>query len=640
VYHYTEAYFKFTFRLLFHISQFTRRLTMNNPDRTLFHLSYRTRLWLVVLLVLVLMSPPPYPAKASPINVTALTSGFTPTNNNYTLLRDALAAALSGDTITLSGNFDWTETNAANSWALGNDGVVSAADDYSLLVPAGLNSITLTAASLGAATIQGPGDLAAVNLEGFLVFDGGDNQSWIISNLQIYDFDLGIGMFNGAGGVDAFNNTTITNNRIRIPTDLNSVVAPADVNQNIGIHFSFGANQKIQGNTLELAGNGVSSGANFASSVGMQSNTSGGSVYDGLVIDNNTLRVLNAQSANPENILGIWENGHAHSSNITVSNNQFLNQAAGNNPATNLQRAFRVTSHSGASTTVTYADNTVNGANTGFQWLAGSNFAGNQPVRLWRNTLTNCDTGILVQSNGLANLYRNNISGSGSGGGVHVITGQLAAAGPVTNAVQENFIRNGSVGLLIDATAGAIGPIFNNDLSGNSGFALNNGPVSLVIADANWWGSSTPAIVAGEISGNVDFTPFLRIGTDTQPGITGFQGDFADHLTFDQQPTDTLIGQVISPAVTIQVIDVFSNLLTTDSSNVTLAIETNPGSGVLSGTLTTSTVGGIATFNNLSINRPGSGYTLAASHDVLISPPSATFSISGTLLSLPIIRKD
>ena len=34
-------------------------------------------------------------------------------------------------------------------------------------------------------------------------------------------------------------------------------------------------------------------------------------MYDGLLIDNNTITVLNAQSSNPENILGIWENGHA-----------------------------------------------------------------------------------------------------------------------------------------------------------------------------------------------------------------------------------------------------------------------------------------------------------------------------------------
>ena len=57
-----------------------------------------------------------------------------------------------------------------------------------------------------------------------------------ISNLEIFDFDLGIGTFNGAGGTDAFNGTQILNNHFRIPADLNATVAPVDVNQNIGIH--------------------------------------------------------------------------------------------------------------------------------------------------------------------------------------------------------------------------------------------------------------------------------------------------------------------------------------------------------------------------------------------------------------------
>ncbi len=55
-------------------------------------------------------------------------------------------------------------------------------------------------------TIQGPGDLAAVNLEEVVVFDGGDNQNWTISNIRLLDFDLSIAMFNGVGGADAFNN--------------------------------------------------------------------------------------------------------------------------------------------------------------------------------------------------------------------------------------------------------------------------------------------------------------------------------------------------------------------------------------------------------------------------------------------------
>src|SRR5256885_14989521 len=104
----------------------------------------------------------------------------------------------------------------------------------------------------------------------------------------------------------------------------------------------------------------------------MQSNTSGGAVYDGLTISNNVTHVLNAQSANPQNTLGIWDNCHAHSSNITISNNSFLNDAAGNSPALNLERAFRVTSHSSATTTVNYTGNTMTGANIGFQWITGS----------------------------------------------------------------------------------------------------------------------------------------------------------------------------------------------------------------------------------------------------------------------------
>jgi len=230
-------------------------------------------------------------------------------NNDYRRIHNAIDAAVPGDTITLSGTFDFTAPFAAAAWALGDDNTAGTADDYSVYVPAGKNNVTLTANSLGSATIQGPGDLPAVDLEGFLVFDGGDNQSWTISNLRILDFDLSIGMFFGAGGVDAFNNTVIQNNFIRIPTDLNATAAPADAAQNIGIHFAFGTNQSILGNSFQVPGNGVSNGANNAASVVMQSNTSGGNVYDGLTIANNVVHVLNPQSATPEVILGFWETG-------------------------------------------------------------------------------------------------------------------------------------------------------------------------------------------------------------------------------------------------------------------------------------------------------------------------------------------
>ena len=56
---------------------------------------------------------------------------------------------------------------------------------------------------------------------------------------------------------------------------------------------------------------------------------------------------------------------------------------------------------------------------------------------------------------------------------------------------------------------------------------------------------------------------------------------------------------------------------------MTLGIGTNPGGGALSGGAATAVVSGVATFSGLSINRTGTGYTLAAT-----SSPSYTAATS------------
>ena len=86
------------------------------------------------------------------------------------------------------------------------------------------------------------------------------NQRDLRARVVSGEFDLGLAFFNGAGGSDAFNNLSLLNNRIRVPADLNATFAPADVNQNIGIHYSFGTNQTIQGNQIDIVGDGVSDG--------------------------------------------------------------------------------------------------------------------------------------------------------------------------------------------------------------------------------------------------------------------------------------------------------------------------------------------------------------------------------------------
>jgi hypothetical protein len=103
----------------------------------------------------------------------------------------------------------------------------------------------------------------------------------------------------------------------------------------------------------------------------------------------------------------------------------------------------------------------------------------------------------------------------------------------------------------------------------------------------------------------------------------------ADHLLFLQQPTDTAVGQTISPAVMVEIVDPFGNVVTADNTDtVTLTIGTNPGGGTLGGTLTVTVSNGIATFSNLSIDLGGDGYTLHATTTGLTDAVSDPFNIT------------
>src|SRR5262249_29766745 len=71
------------------------------------------------------------------------------------------------------------------------------------------------------------------------------------------------------------------------------------------------------------------------------------------------------------------------------------------------------------------------------------------------------------------------------------------------------------------------------------------------------------------------------------------------------------------------------NLVTTDNTDsVTVTLGANPGGAVLSGTTTVRVSAGVATFANLSLNQPGSGYTLVATSGALTGATSAAFAVT------------
>src|SRR5262249_45689821 len=111
-------------------------------------------------------------------------------------------------------------------------------------------------------------------------------------------------------------------------------------------------------------------------------------------------------------------------------------------------------------------------------------------------------------------------------------------------------------------------------------------------------------------------------GFDITPAV-------ADHLLFNQQPANTTAGQAIAPAVTLQVVDECNNVLNSSASG-SVALGTNPNSGTLSGTTMQSASAGAASFNDLSIDKAGSGYMLFASSTGLTGVTSMGFNITAT----------
>jgi len=125
-------------------------------------------------------------------------------------------------------------------------------------------------------------------------------------------------------------------------------------------------------------------------------------------------------------------------------------------------------------------------------------------------------------------------------------------------------------------------------------------------------------VSSGTVSGGFSTT---NVATLTKTGGA------AKVMTFGVQPSDANVTLAITPAVTVQLQDKFGNV-SSSASAVTMAIGTNPGGGVLGGTTNVNAVSGTATFDDLSINKSGAGYTLTASSAGLTGIVSAAFSVT------------
>ena len=356
----------------------------------------RSILALVLLIGLVLAVAPA--ALAATIVVTQAATP-TDTDNDFTRIQNALAAANSGDTIDLQGTFNWTEPFAladyTASFSTSNDGDIRGVE-----IPSGVNNLTITS-STGDAHIIGAGDMNDGSLI-FSVFMFADdtkpstlgNTNLTIEKLNINDFEGAITL--GWNATGTFNGTMIRNNTITVSGDNGDAT---DWIQNIAIYFWIGQNQTMQDNLITFQADGTRtlgySGPKKGASFGFQNGTSGGTGYNGLQIKNNTFQVgTTSTGVGGEETYGIWENSHNddNGSVITLSGNSFLGHAGDD-----FDHAFLLSSQT---TGLTITGNTLNGVDDVFLATKSQGHTVGDRYTFSSNTLTSVGgaDGIFLQN--------------------------------------------------------------------------------------------------------------------------------------------------------------------------------------------------------------------------------------------------
>src|SRR5439155_1482812 len=102
----------------------------------------------------------------------------------------------------------------------------------------------------------------------------------------------------------------------------------------------------------------------------------------------------------------------------------------------------------------------------------------------------------------------------------------------------------------------------------------------------------------------------------------------AKQLAFTVQPSNTVAGAAISPAVQVTALDPAGNPVPSFTGSVTVALGSNAGGSTLSGTTTVAAVNGVAAFVDLSLNKTGTGYWLTATASGFAPVTSTAFDIT------------
>ncbi|MGH7544001.1 MAG: invasin domain 3-containing protein [Gemmatimonadota bacterium] len=168
-----------------------------------------------------------------------------------------------------------------------------------------------------------------------------------------------------------------------------------------------------------------------------------------------------------------------------------------------------------------------------------------------------------------------------------------------------NPLTSGGNAVALTTSRGSLGPVSDH----------GDGTYTATLTSSTTAGTATVTGTVGG-AGIVDdaTVEFTQVGTPT--------------LVVDVQPVSTPIGQPITPAVVVRATDGFGNTLTGFSGSATASMASNPTGAALSGTLVRPVQNGLARFDDLRLDRSGSGYRLGFSSPGIQGTTSAAFAIT------------
>src|SRR4029077_7604256 len=201
----------------------------------------------------------------------------------------------------------------------------------------------------------------------------------------------------------------------------------------------------------------------------------------------------------------------------------------------------------------------------------------------------------------------------------------VTAGAPITPAVQVTA-QDGLGNTVTSFTAAVTVALGNNPGAGALGGTTS---VTAVAGVATFPGLSVDKVGTG-----YTLTAAATGLTTASSTVFNVTPGTASQLVFTVQPTTTVAGATITPAIEVTAQDTHGNTATAFTGSVTVAIGTNPGGGALSGATTVAAGGGIATFSGLSINKAGTGYTLTAGASGVGGATSAAFNVTAGAASV------